>query len=173
MSVSLYDISVGSYLQALSGMALVLEKGAEFAAQNNIDPDQFVGARLHDDMLPFLFQVNSARSNSIDALESLKSGESTPPKAIDKRDYKGLQKMIDDSIEELKGVSADEVNSAEGKTVVFKFGEHQIPFTAENFILSFSLPNLNFHIATAYDILRSKGVPLGKADFLGKMRIGV
>jgi hypothetical protein len=173
MSVSLYDISVGSYLQALSGMAKVLDKGAAFAAANNIDADEFVGAKLHDDMLPFLFQVNCARLHTIDALESLKSGESIPPKTIDQRDYKGLQKMIADTIEELKGVSADDVNSSQGNTVVFKFGGHEMPFTAENFILSFSLPNLNFHIATAYDILRNKGVPLGKADFLGKMRIGV
>lgn len=173
MSVSLYNISVGSYLQALSGLVIVLEKGAVFAAENNIDADQFVGAKLHDDMLPFLFQVNCARLHSIDALESLKSGESIPPKTIDKYDYKGLQKMIADTIDELKSVSADEVNSALGKTVIFKFGGREIPFTAENFILSFSLPNLNFHITTAYDILRMKGVPLGKGDFLGKMRIGV
>jgi hypothetical protein len=173
MSNSLYDISVGSYLQALSGMAIVLEKGAAFAAENGIDADQFVGAKLHNDMLPFLFQVNCARQHSIDALASLQSGECSPPKTTEQRDYKGLQKMVADTIEELKAVSADEVNSAQGKTVVFKFGKHEMPFTAENFILSFSLPNLNFHIATAYDILRMKGVPLGKADFLGKMRIGV
>ncbi|MFT6033005.1 MAG: hypothetical protein ACI854_001538 [Arenicella sp.] len=173
MSNSLYDISVGSYLQALSGMAIVLEKGAAYATENGVDPDTFVGAKLHDDMLPFLFQVNSARQHSVDALESLKSGECSPPKTTEKRDYKGLQKMISDSIEELKAVSADEVNSAQGKTVVFRFGKHEMPFTAENFILSFSLPNLNFHITTAYDILRMKGVPLGKGDFLGKMRIGV
>jgi hypothetical protein len=173
MSNSLYDISVGSYLQALSGMAIVLDKGAAFAAENEIDADTFVGAKLHDDMLPFLFQVNCVRQHSVDALESLKSGESIPPKTTEKRDYKGLQKMVADTIDELKAVSADDVNSAQGKTVVFKFGGHEMPFTAENFILSFSLPNLYFHTTTAYDILRMKGVPLGKGNFLGKMRLGV
>jgi hypothetical protein len=173
MTNSLYDISVGSYLQALSGMAIVLDKGAAFAADNDINPDTFVAAKVHDDMLPFLFQVNCVRQHSIDALVSLQSGESSPPTTTEQRDYKGLQKMIADTTEELKAVSADEVNSAQGKTVVFRFGKHEMPFTAENFILSFSLPNLNFHITTAYDILRMKGVPLGKGDFLGKMRIGV
>jgi hypothetical protein len=173
MSNSLYDISVGSYLQALSGMATVLAKGESFAADNGLNADEFVGAKLHDTMLPFLFQVNCVRMHTVDALSSLKSGEFTPPKSTEKRDYKGLQQMVSDTIDELKAVSVDEVNSAQGKTVIFKFGEHQMPFTAENFILSFSLPNLNFHITTAYDILRAKGVPLGKTDFLGKMRIGV
>ncbi len=46
----------------------------------------------------------------------------------------------------------------------------EIPFTAENFVLSFSLPNFYFHATTAYDILRMKGVPLGKLDYLGQMR---
>lgn len=173
MSNSLFDISVGSYLQALSGMTTVLEKGAVFATENGLNADDFVSAKLHDDMLPFLFQVNCARMHTIDALESLKSGEFSPPKSITQRDYKGLQQMIADTTAELNAVSADEVNSAQGKTVIFKFGKREIPFTAENFILSFSLPNLNFHTATAYDILRMQGVPLGKGDFLGQMRIGV
>lgn len=173
MSNSLYDISVGSYLQALSGMAVVLDKGAVFAAENNFNADEFIGLKLHETMLPFLFQVNCVRMHSVDSLASLKSGEFIPPKTIEQRDYSGLQKMVAETIAELNAVSPDDVNASQGNTVIFKFGEHQIPFTAENFILSFSLPNLNFHTTTAYDILRMKGVPLGKADFLGKMRIGV
>jgi hypothetical protein len=46
-----------------------------------------------------------------------------------------------------------------------------MPFTAEGFLLSFSLPNLHFHATTAYDILRTKGVPLGKRDYMGPLRL--
>jgi hypothetical protein len=52
-------------------------------------------------------------------------------------------------------------------------GKTEIPFTCENFIQSFALPNLYFHATTAYDILRMQGAPLGKMNFLGQMRIGV
>jgi len=55
--------------------------------------------------------------------------------------------------------------------VIFKLGPNSMPFVAEDFILTFSLPNFYFHATTAYDILRSKGVPLGKKDFLGRMRM--
>ena len=55
--------------------------------------------------------------------------------------------------------------------MVFQLRDRQIPFTAENFVLSFSLPNFYFHATTAYDILRTKGVPLGKRDFLGHLRL--
>ena len=63
------------------------------------------------------------------------------------------------------------MNALEGKDVTFQFKDFKLPFTAENFLLSFSLPNFYFHATTAYDILRHKGVPLGKRDFTGKLRL--
>ena len=56
---------------------------------------------------------------------------------------------------------------------MFKIGGNELPFTNENFVQSFSLPNFYFHATTAYDILRMKGVPIGKLDFLGAMKMGV
>ena len=46
----------------------------------------------------------------------------------------------------------------------------QLAFTSETFLLSFSLPNFHFHAVTAYNILRSRGVPLGKRDYEGQLR---
>ena len=59
----------------------------------------------------------------------------------------------------------------EGAEIIFEFRKNRLPFTAEGFLLSFSLPNFYFHATTAYDILRSKGVPLGKRDYLGALRM--
>ena len=55
--------------------------------------------------------------------------------------------------------------------MAFVMGERRMPFTAEGFLMSFSLPNLHFHATTAYDILRMQGVPLGKRDYLGGLRL--
>jgi hypothetical protein len=55
--------------------------------------------------------------------------------------------------------------------MIFEIRGTRIPFTAEGFVTSFSLPNFYFHATTAYDILRSRGAPLGKRDFLGRMRL--
>jgi len=173
MSTSFYDLSVASFLQTTSGMKRVLKKGAEFAAENDINPDTFVGLRMHDDMLPMLFQVACIPMHSTKALSAIEGGVFTPPKDLDKTDYAGLQAMIEQTEEQLKGMNPDAVNALASNEVLFKMGDLEMPFTAQNFILSFSLPNLNFHAATAYDLLRIQGVPLGKADFLGKMRIGV
>ena len=55
--------------------------------------------------------------------------------------------------------------------MIFQLGERKLPFIVKDFLLTFSLPNFHFHAATAYDILRLKGVPLGKRDYLGRMRL--
>jgi hypothetical protein len=73
--------------------------------------------------------------------------------------------------EALQKLNPAEVNALEGRDVVFKFRSFEMPFTVENFLMSFSLPNFYFHATTAYDILRNKGVPLGKRDFMGQMRL--
>ena len=86
-------------------------------------------------------------------------------------DYAGLQKLVADAREELAALSPDEGNALEGRDMVFQLGERKMPFAVEGFLLSFSTPNLHFHATTAYDILRGKGVPLGKRDYMGQMRL--
>jgi len=79
--------------------------------------------------------------------------------------------VVADTRAALEQLTAADVNALEGRDVAFQFRDFKLPFTAENFLLSFSLPNFYFHAATAYDILRSKGVPLGKRDFMGALRL--
>ena len=171
MAISLYDLSVGTYVQILGGVEGFLERGLAHCRDNGVDPEEIVETRLYGDMLPFRFQIISVAHHSIDAIDGVKKGVFTPPGASPPLDYSGLQKMVVDARDALQRLTPDEVNSLEGRDVSFEFGEFKLPFTAENFLLSFSLPNFYFHATTAYDILRSKGVPLGKRDFTGKMKI--
>jgi len=78
---------------------------------------------------------------------------------------------VTDAQATLKALTPDEVNGMEGRDMAFQIGDRRMPFTVENFLMSFSLPNFYFHATTAYDILRQKGVPLGKRDYMGQMRL--
>ena len=95
----------------------------------------------------------------------------TPPPPMPKHGYAGLVQQLADARAALEAVTPAEVEALSGRDMTFAMGELKIPFTVETFLLSFSLPNFYFHAATAYDILRAQGVPLGKRDFLGRMRI--
>ncbi len=171
MGIALYDLSVASYLQGIGGVAGVLEKGAKYCAENNIDPNTLVEARIHADMLPLQFQVQSVVHHSIGAIEGCRKGLFSPPPPLPAQDYRGLQKMVSEARDALMKVAPEEVNAFQGRDMTFQLRDFKIPFTAEGFVMSFSLPNFYFHATTAYDILRMKGVPLGKRDFLGQMRM--
>jgi hypothetical protein len=163
-------MSVASYLQTLGGVAHVLQRGLDHFADTNTAND-VVEVRLHDDMLPMRFQIWSVAHHSAGAIAGLKKGVFHPPAALPELDYAGLQKVIGDAAASLSQESPDEINALAGKDMTFQFGDFKMPFTAETFVMSFSLPNFYFHATTAYDILRTKGVPLGKRDFMGKLRM--
>jgi hypothetical protein len=171
MTVALYDLSVANYLQTLGGVESFLSRGMAHCKERNIDPNEIVETRLFDDMLPFRFQIFVVAHHSIGAIRGVQAGLFTPPGQLPSLDYAGLQKVVTDAREALQKITPAEVNALEGKDVVFEVRDMKLPFTAEGFLLSFSLPNFYFHATTAYDILRTKGVPLGKRDFLGRMRM--
>ena len=171
MATSLYDLSVACYLQTLGGVGAVLDKGLAHFTANNINPDEVADVRLFADMLPFRFQVHAVAHHSLGAIEGMKKGVFTPPPQLPAHDYRGLQKQIADAREALTKMTPAEVNAFEGRDVVFQMRDFKMPFTAENFVLSFSLPNFHFHATTTYDILRLKGVPLGKRDYMGPPRL--
>jgi hypothetical protein len=171
MATSLYDLSVASYLQTLAGVTGFLEKGLTHLTSKNIDPAAIVETRLYPDMLPFRFQVQSVVHQSLGVIEGIKRGTFAPPGDSPAHDYKGLQKLVADARETLATLTPADINAFEGRDVIFQLRDFKLPFTAENFVLSFSLPNLHFHATTAYDILRMQGAPFGKRDYLGPMRL--
>lgn len=170
MGIPLYDVTVLGFLQTVNAMEGVLQRGLAHCKEQGIDSNDIVEARLHPDMLPFRFQVVSIVKNSVGAIESAKAGLFARPPQTPALDYAGLQAALAEASARLKTYTRDEVNELQGRDMVFHPGEHKMLFTIEDFLLSFSIPNLHFHATTAYDILRFKGVPIGKRDYLGRLR---
>lgn len=173
MSTSLYDLTVASYLQIGGALAAVLDKAADHFTAQGVDLEEITSARLVDDMAQFRFQVFSVAHHSAAAVRAFSSGEFTPPKGYETLSYAGLQGALGAALDELQATDRGTVDDCAGGQVTFRLGEIAIPFTTENFALCFSLPNFYFHATTAYDILRTRGVPLGKQNFLGNMRVGL
>ena len=121
-------------------------------------------------MLPLRFQIRSVRHHSMGAIEGFRSGLFEPPGAGPENGFPDLQAIATSTRDELTALHRDEIEALAGREVTFAAGTHRLAFTTENFLLSFSLPNFFFHAATAYDILRMKGLPLTKRDYLGKLR---
>jgi len=146
-------------------------KKAKSRADQGIDPGEVVETRLAPDMLPFRFQIVSVAQHSRGAMEAAKSGLFVPPSGKPDLDYAALQALVMEARSELSLLTPQTVNALIGRDVTFKLGDRALPFTTEGFLMSFSLPNFFFHATTAYDILRHKGAPLGKRDFIGRLKL--
>ncbi len=183
MATLLYDLSVPTFLQTLRGVAGCLGRAATHCARIGSDPDDFVNARLIADMAPFHFQIEALSNHSVGGLETVKTGVFAPPQLVGAVPFARLRTRVDEAIGALEALSPDEVNGWAGKVLdiaiyrpsddedlVSPWAPRQMAFTSETFLLSFSLPNFYFHVVTAYDILRSRGVPIGKRAYQGRLR---
>ena len=171
MQISLYDITVANYVQALGGLAEVLDRGRTHLEARDGGLQAIVDRRLIADMQPFAYQVNAVTHHSVGALAGLASGSFSPPAPLPVLTYADLQDRVSQARETLAGHMPEQVNAWQDRDITFRSGSVSIPFRAPEFILSFSLPNLYFHATTAYDILRMEGVPLGKRDYHGRLRV--
>jgi hypothetical protein len=122
-------------------------------------------------MLPFAYQVKATAVHSLGAIEGVRKGVFSPDMTPPPQTFAALKAHIVDTLAALETIEPLEINAFLGRDMRFAFGERQMNFTAENFLLSFSQPNFYFHATTAYDILRWKGLPLSKRDFAGRVRI--
>jgi hypothetical protein len=104
-------------------------------------------------------------------MEAAKNGVFVPTSGKPDLDFAALQALVADARNELSGLTPEAVNALVGRDVTFKLGDRTLPFTAEGFLMSFSLPNFFFHATTAYDIIRHKGAPIGKRDFVGRLKL--
>jgi uncharacterized protein len=171
MPFSLYDATVASFEQGLSALDLILGRAQTHFQQQGTPLHEIVDARLAPDMLPFSFQIVSAAHHSMGAINGARQRLFGPPSVPAGLDFAGLQTLVVQAREGLGQLTRDEVNALEGTDMVFQLGERRLPFLAEDFLLSFSVPNFYFHATTAYDLLRLHGMPLGKRDYLGRLRL--
>ena len=168
---TLYEISAPSYLQTLKSVSNCLAKGKAHAEENGIDLNDLRESRIFEDMMPLTFQIASVCHHSLGALEGAQAGKFTPPPSWNDKSYTDLQAEVDATIKKIEGIDAASIDALENSDMVFELGRNQLPFVVKDFIQTFSLPNFYFHATTAYDILRMKGVPLGKMDYLGAMKM--
>jgi hypothetical protein len=171
MAFSLYEATIPSYRQILGAVGGLVGKAETYCAEQKLAAEEIIQARLAPNMLPFAYQVKSTAVHSLGAIEGLRKGVFSPDMTPPPQTFSALKTTISETLAALEALDAAEIDAFLGRDMRFAFGERQMNYTAENFLLSFSQPNFYFHATTAYDILRWKGLPLGKRDFVGRVRI--
>jgi hypothetical protein len=150
----------------LRTLSALLDKGAAFAEAQGMPFEALAQAQLAPDMFPLSRQVSIACRLSWEAV-ALLSGRERPPVEPLGDTLAELKARIDTTIRKFESVGEGEFAGAAARLIVLPLqGEMTAEFTGTEFLRDWSLPNVYFHLATAYDILRHKGVVLGKADFM-------
>jgi len=166
MALSMYQASIPVFQHMLRNLSHILDKGAANAQARNFDPAVLAGDRLAPDMLPFTRQILIACDAAKNGVARI-SGLEAPKFEDNETTFPELKARIQKTLDWLATVPAAAVDGTEDKAITFPVGRDKTrTMRAQDYLLTWALPNLFFHITTAYGILRHNGVDLGKADYL-------
>jgi uncharacterized protein len=167
MAITMYSASVPVFLQLLGGLKGVLDKSEKHASEKKWDEATVLNLRLYPDMFTLARQV---RQVCVHALGAARVAGVAEPQLPDlDTSWSGMQSRIDKTIDCLKSLRADQIDGKEDATVTITAGGQQRPFRGQVYLYHFAMPNFYFHVTTAYNILRSLGIEVGKRDFMGPM----
>lgn len=168
MTISMYQASVPSLIHALDNLAAILVKGAAYAEARKVDPVVLLNSRLYPDMFPLGRQVQIASDIARRGAARL-AGLEAPKLEDNETTFPELIARLQDTIAYLKTLTAEQIDGSEEKSITLPVGKETMTFEGLPYLLNFVLPNVYFHVTTAYNILRHCGVELGKKDYLGKI----
>ena len=172
MPMTLHEAFVPSCQQILTGLTSLVDKAENFARDNGIEDAELINAKLAENMWSLPWHVRACWVHSAYVIKLLPTGEFSPDFTELPEGWDGMRAMIADAQEQLASTSPEQLEDVADKTIGFVLGGKRLmELTGANFLLSFSQPNFYFHSTTFYDILRMKGLPLGKMDYMGSIRI--
>jgi len=159
--------AVSAIPKMLENLEHILRRGEANAIERGIDPEVFLNARLAPDMHPLYKQALMVCD--LAKMAPYRIAGQTPPVYDDsERTFEELYGLIAKAKADVAAVPARDLDGKEGREFTIKLGPRgDTTFTGIVYLSWFTLPNLHFHTTTAYNILRSNGVPLGKIDYFG------
>lgn len=164
--ISVQALSIDIFAHTLASLSVLLEKGAAHAAAKKFDSNVLAGARLAPDMFPLSRQVQIACDLAKNSAARLAGVE--PPRFEDnEKTIEELRARIAKTIDYLQSIPPAAFEGSEERDIKVPAGERTLEFKGLAFVQRWAIPNVFFHVTTAYNILRHNGVDIGKRDFLG------
>ena len=167
MPISMYHASVPVFLQLLGGLKGVVEKAEAHATAHKWEENTILNWRFYPDMFTFARQVRQASEHAFGAGRA--AGVEVPNLPAIDNSFAEIKARIDKTIDFLKGLKADQLDGREDAQVTITQGGQPRNFRAQVYLYHLAMPNFYFHTTTAYNILRSLGIEIGKRDFMGQM----
>ena len=164
--LSMFNASIAPLKRALNNLSHILNKGEAHADAKGIDHNVFLNAHLFVDMYPLIRQVQIATDMSKGAAARL-AGLEIPKYEDNEASFADLQARIAKTLAFIDKLKPAQLEGCENHDIAITVRKVELHFTGEAYLFNWVLPNVYFHVTTAYNILRHNGVELGKPDFLG------
>jgi hypothetical protein len=168
--MDMYDLTVPQLERALQNLNGWLVRAVKHAESKQVPHEQLLSARLAPDQYPFVRQVQTACDNA-KLIAARLTGKQAPGHPDTETAFEQLHARIASVVEYLRTFGRDEFAEAHDRKIVLPWMSGSQHMVGADYVLQFGLPNFQFHVVTAYSILRNQGVPLGKNDFLGQIAI--
>ena len=157
---------VPALVHSLTALSKILDKAEAHAEAKKMKPDVIPNLRLIGDMLPFWRQITIACDHA-KGMSARLAGVEVPSFADTETTVAELKDRIAKTVAFIQTIPASAYADADGRTITVKAGPRELTFPAPQYYASYAIPNFYFHMTTAYAILRSNGIEIGKTDFLG------
>jgi hypothetical protein len=165
--ISLYDIAIPSFQRALGVLTTLLDRAEAHFGVLGRDASELCVLRLAPDMNPFPFQVEAAINNAVGAAARLRGAPPSPVEGL--ATLEEIRCALGRAIAELQGLEAADFDGAETREIVLPSPKGARHFTGSDYLFKLALPNVHFHTAMAYALLRAEGLDIGKRDFLADL----
>jgi uncharacterized protein len=151
--------------QALKNIEVWLDKAEQHAGAKKFDVGVLMTSRLAPDMREFIYQVQSA-CDYVKGAAAWLTGQIAPRHEDNEQTIEEVRARIRKTVAFAESVSKVQYDGAADRKVTWS-GK---AIGGDDYLLQIAIPNIYFHLTTAYDILRHNGVDVGKRDFLGPIR---
>ena len=166
MTITMYQASIPRIVNMLNSLNHILDKAHAHVEAKKWNESALTQFRLYPDMLPLTKQVQIASDTAKGVVARL-AGVESPVYEDSEETIAQLKERVSKTIAYVQGFTAAQIDGTEDKDIVTKRGDKETHYKGMQFLLGHAMPNLYFHITTAYAILRHNGVDVGKRDFLG------
>jgi uncharacterized protein len=162
VAINLYSF-VGMYERVVGTAEHLLAQGVAHAKATGVAEADMLNWKLADDMFPLWRQLQivvdfpkswTARAAGLDLPAGIE-GESTAAE---------LAAGLAATKAWLQALKPEQFEGRDDIPLTVNIGVMEPTFPTSQWISVFATTNIYFHLSTAYGILRSKGVPLGKRD---------
>ena len=169
MALTMYDLTIPTLLRGFDVLSRYLEKAAMFTSEKGIAPSEFIESRLAPDMLPLSGQVQRASDKAKAGVARLALVDA-PAFADTETTFAELAARVEKTTAFLRSVRKEQFEGSDTRAIEIKFRSLSGTYSGQTYLMGILLPDFFFHVTTTHDILRNRGLAIGKVDYLGQVK---